>query len=90
MEHDVPGTPAPLRKLNLAEALVHSWLYGDDLKLRLYRETDSGPHGYVEIIIETRSRDEDDTEYEGTYKLIIFVAEARELVFNGKASCSVG
>lgn len=84
------GTPEPLRKLKLDDALAHSWLYGQELKLRLYRETAAGPHGFVEIIVETRSPGEDDTDYEGTYKLIIFVAEARELVFNGKASCSVG
>ncbi len=84
------GTPEPLRKVNLDGALVHSWLYGPDLKLRLYRETATGAHGYVEIIVETRSPGEDDTDYEGTYKLRIFVAESGELVFNGKASCSVG
>ena len=84
------GTPEPLRKLKLDDALVHSWLFGPDLKLRLYRETDSGPHAYVEIVIETRTEAEDDTGYEGTYTLIIYLAEGGESVFNGKASCSVG
>lgn len=84
------GTPPSLKKPKLDGALVHSWLYGPELKLRLYRETDMEPHGFIEIVIETRAPAEDDTDYEGTYKLIIFVAEGKESVFNGKASCSVG
>ena len=83
--------PAGLRTLKLDEgSLVHSWLYGSDLKLRLYRETETGPHGFIEIIVETHAPGEDDTDYEGTYRLVIFVAEGEEMVFNGKASCSVG
>ena len=84
------GTPEALRKLKLDDALVHSWLFGPELKLRLYRETESGPHAYVEIVIETRTEADDDTGYEGTYTLIIYLAEGGESVFNGKASCSVG
>src|SRR5688572_7226829 len=38
------GTPPSLKKLKLDGALVHSWLYGPELKLRLYRETDMEPH----------------------------------------------
>jgi hypothetical protein len=77
--------------------LVHHWFSGGDLKLRLYRERDSeAPHGYVELIVETKRSPDDETVFEGTYKLEVFDmskakdGEGLKLAAEGKASCSVG
>ncbi len=84
------GTPPSLKALKLDGALVHGWLFGGELKLRFYFETNEEPQASVEIVIETRSPDEDGTDYVGAYKLIILVANGEQKVFNGKVSCSVG
>lgn len=87
----VAGTPPTLTTLSLDDALVHSWLYGTELKLRLYRETAGDTtHGFVEIVVETKAPDADATEYSGTYKLVVFSAGGQETTRSGKASCSVG
>lgn len=75
--------------------LVHHWFAGSDLRLHLYRER-SGPHGYVELILETTQSGDDETVFEGTYKLILYDmtdardGEGKRLEAEGKASCSVG
>ena len=96
-EVKVPGTPEALRKLSLDDALIHSWFHGPQLKLLLYRETEGDvAHGYVEIIIETNSPSNDDSDYSGTYKLIVYtledkaVPEGKDMIFEGEATCSVG
>jgi hypothetical protein len=92
------GAPQTLRKIDLSEALVHSWLYGPDLKLRLYRETDGNvPHGFVEIIMETAAQGEaGEPEFEGSYKLILYQipegegGDGMQSEYRGQATCSVG
>jgi hypothetical protein len=79
------------------EALVHHWLAGGDLKLHLYRERAAdAPHGYIELILETKQSQSDETVFEGTYKLEVYDmtdakdGEGRKIEAEGKAACSVG
>lgn len=80
-----------------APQLAHHWFSGPDLKLHIYKERPAdAAHGYVELIVETRQSQDDETEFSGTYKLTAFeagtssTAEGRTLKAEGKVSCSVG
>jgi hypothetical protein len=79
------------------ERLVHHWFAGDNLNLHLYREREGeAAHGYVELIVETKVKPDDETVFEGTYKLQVYDTgtekdgEALTLKAEGKVSCSVG
>lgn len=80
-----------------SKQLAHHWFRGPDLKLHIYKERTAGaPHGYVELIVETRQSEEDETAFDGTYKLTVYevgppsAAEGRTLKAEGNVSCSVG
>lgn len=80
-----------------AEALVHHWLADGDLKLHLYRERQGdAAHGYVELIVEAKQSPDDETVFQGAYKLEVYDmtgakdGEGRKLEASGKAACSVG
>ncbi|HEX2840006.1 hypothetical protein [Hyphomicrobium sp.] len=80
-----------------AEQLSHHWFAGPDLKLHIYKERIAdAPHGYVELIVETRQSKDDETSYSGAYKLTVFdvgkssTTEGRTLKAEGNVSCSVG
>lgn len=99
LEIAVKGAPDDLRKIVFENAhLTQSWLHGRDLRLRLYRErADNAPHGYVELIIETRRAGKDEeAPYAGSYELIVHslpsanATEGKTLKARGKAKCSVG
>jgi hypothetical protein len=81
-------------KLDLNDALVHSWMAGPDLNLHFYKEREaSKPHGFVELIIKT-SKSEDDLTSAGTYTLSVYDmpaegGDARTLEATGKIACSV-
>jgi hypothetical protein len=90
------GTPDDLQTLDLGlDHLTQRWLYAKQLKLRLYREQPgAAPHGYVELIVETKQAGRDETDYRGTY--ILFVhhlregeAEGKTVTLRGRAACSV-
>lgn len=91
-------TPKDLAELKFdSDALVHHWLAGGDLKLHLYRERAAdAPHGYVELILETKQSPDDETVFEGTYRLVIYDmtdakdGEGRMHEAQGTAACSVG
>ncbi len=79
------------------DALVHHWFADGDLKLHLYSERKGDtPHGYVELVVETKQSPDDETAYDGTYELQIDDTtdvkdgEGRKLEAEGKAACSVG
>lgn len=79
------------------EHLVHHWFYGKALKLHIYRERPGeGHHGYVELIVETKQSPKDETDYSGSYELIVYYlapgteADWKTLKAKGKVSCSVG
>lgn len=90
--------PKDLAELKFDDgALVHHWLAGGDLKLHLYREREGdAPHGYIELILEAKQSPDDETVFEGTYKLGVYDmtdakdGEGRKLEAQGKAACSVG
>jgi hypothetical protein len=92
------ATPDDLRNLDLErENLTQTWINGRDLKLRMYRErTGSAPHGYVELVVETRQSARDELEYAGTYVLTVHHltteqdSEGRTFTVRGKARCSAG
>lgn len=91
------GTPATLRTSPLERGHVTQyWLSGKELKLVVYRETDAGSHGSIEITIKTRRASKDETIYAGSYQLRVETmegvtgSEAHRLEARGKVSCSVG
>jgi hypothetical protein len=93
------GAPDDLRTLDLdLPHLTQRWFYAKELKLRLYRERPgSAPHGYVELVVETRQagRGKDEIDYRGTYMLTVHhlqpgEAEGKTLKLRGRAACSVG
>lgn len=90
--------PADFANVELESAhLVHHWFHGKALKLHIYRErTGESPHGYVELVVETKQSSKDETSYSGTYELIVYFlaprteADWKTLKAKGKVSCSVG
>ncbi len=93
----LPGTPESLKAVKIErETLTQYWLDGPLLKLRLYAETASEPHGSVEIVIEARRPARDGTAYPGTYRIDAITAGSganpiqRVSRSKGKAACSVG
>lgn len=89
--------PDDLRKTEFdLSHLTQRWLYGSEVKLRLYRERgENEPHGYVEIIVETKRVPREESSYRGTYVLVIYDVptaqgvEAKTVTLRGRASCSV-
>jgi hypothetical protein len=91
------GVPEDFRKLALSlEHLTQRWLYGREVKLRLYREREGEPHGSVELVVETRRTPKDETEYRGRYELTVFTLASpqdstpKTLKARGRAACSLG
>jgi len=76
------------------EHVPQYWLDADGLKLRLYRETESGPHAYVEAAI-IAGFDAETEELNGEYSIVIYdvgeddAAEARTVELSGPVSCFV-
>jgi hypothetical protein len=86
-------TPTDLATPDFKDALVHSWMAGDDLRLHYYREREGNvPHGYVELVIKTVLTAEE-VETTGTYELEVFSTdnggEGRSLKATGPITCSV-
>ena len=76
------------------EHVAQYWLDGKNLRLLLYRErVGNKPHGYVELIIETKGDGEGG--YNGAYRLTVFdmtgdkTGEGKTLAFKGKVGCFV-
>jgi hypothetical protein len=92
------GAPVDLASLEFDGAhLTHHWFSGDDLKLHIYREREGNePHGYVELVVETKQNPDNETDFRGTYKLTVYdtpagpTGEGETLTATGSASCSVG
>jgi len=89
----LPGVAEDLRKVDLSDHLTQKWYYGRDIKMRLYRERESEQHGYVELIIETRQKTEDDVDYKGSYVLTVFdvppgAPGGKTITRRGRAECS--
>ena len=92
-------TPDDFRSVDLErEHLTQTWINGRDLKLRMYREREgnAAPHGYIELLLETRQSSRDELEYTGSYVLTVFHlksgqdSEGKTLSARGKAKCSAG
>ena len=92
------AAPEDLRKLDLAqEHLTQRWLSAKDLRLLVYRErSGSGPHGSVELILQTIRRGGEEAPYRGSYVLNIYFlsadgsSEGRTITLRGPAECVVG
>ncbi len=75
------------------EHVAQYWLDGDTLKLRLYREREGAPHGYVEAIVETMM--DDDGNDQGEYIVAVYDmtdaidGEVEPVQFTGAVACSV-
>lgn len=90
------AAPEDFRSLDLErENLTQAWIYGRDMKLRIYRErTGNTPHGYVELVLETRQSKRDEPEYAGTFLLTVFhmaseqSGEGKTFTSRGKVTCS--
>lgn len=62
-----PAVSDTLRKTTFGrEHVPQYWIDDEGLKLMLYRETETGPHGYVQLKIIT-GHDEDDLTWDGEY-----------------------
>lgn len=73
-----------------ASNLAHDWLYDGELRLLLHAETEGDlPFASADIIVKT-TMGEDETAYDGDYKLILNRADADRIERTGKVSCSVG
>jgi hypothetical protein len=98
LQSKLKDIPDDLRKVEFENShLTQSWLYGRDLRLRLYRErSGEGQHGYVELIIQTRRTGKDDeAPHVGTYEIEVYFiptagSEGRTLKARGRAKCLVG
>lgn len=90
------SAPKDLAKLELDQtALVHHWFHDGELRLHLYHERADGPHGEMELVLQTRKNAKDETLFEGRYVLRVSElpegkSEAVEQVFKGRVRCSVG
>jgi hypothetical protein len=90
--------PPDLAEFELgSDNLPHHWFRDDILKLHIYRERDgTGKEGNAELFIETRRVSKGDTDFSGTYELIVFRflgehdPEGKTIKAKGKVSCSVG
>jgi hypothetical protein len=93
--------PAEIRSLELStEHLTQHWLYGGDLKLRVYQERPaSGLMGHVELIVqaklvERRRSPRHEWHYRGDYvldahpMLIEGASEVTDLIASGTAECT--
>ena len=76
--------------------ITQYWLGGQNLKLRLYRETAVEPHETLDIVIDVRSKgDPDAVDYKGSYSASassmagVAAGEAKTVTFKGRASCQV-
>ncbi|MEJ6782228.1 hypothetical protein [Aminobacter sp. Piv2-1] len=84
-----------LRKMSFDKAhLAQYWLDGEELRLIVYREREADkPHGYVEVMVKTKSGDEGD--YIGQYSVTVFDmadatgGEGKTFNFSGRATCLV-
>ena len=82
----IRGVPEDLRKLSLDNALVHSWLDGDEAKLQFYFERAEGDFASVDFVVETRVIEEG--AYAGEYLLTVFASpHAEPLSAQGTVSC---
>ena len=80
------GVPEDLRKLSLDNALVHSWLDGDEAKLQFYFERAEGDFASVDFVVETKVIEEG--AYAGEYLLTAFASPHSEpLSAQGRVDC---
>lgn len=87
----LPGVPEKLRKLDLSQNLIHSWIYIGDLRLRLKAENDEDDtFKSLDLVIQTTG-EPDGGDWEGSYILDVFDSASPEAPINttGKAVCSV-
>ena len=87
-----PAVPDNLRKLNLTDGLLYSWLYTGDLRMRLSKEySTEKTRTSAELVIQTTGND-DGGDWAGTYILNIEDTDkpVATVSFTGKAVCSIG
>ncbi|WP_275789174.1 hypothetical protein [Pararhizobium gei] len=92
-----PFASERLRRIAIDKSrLPHHWLYGKELKLRIYAETEEGPFSSLDLAIETVSEGDEETGYSGTYRMVLYRAEPlpgsteQQIEKTGRASCSAG
>lgn len=74
--------------------LAQYWLDGEELRMIVYREREPDkPHGYVEVIIKTKSGE--DGDYIGQYSVTVFDmagatgGDGKTFNYSGRATCLV-
>ena len=97
LEIRAASAPSDFRTLAFdKEHLTQRWLDGQSLKMRIYREREGEPHGYVDLVIEARPRKgAEDLEFSGRYALSIFElpkgkSKGRTTTLKGRVTCSLG
>ena len=72
------------------------WMYGQELKVRLYRDSEGEAQGSLEIVIETAREGDDETAFAGTYTASVrrvdpkTGAEEESVSARGPIACSAG
>jgi hypothetical protein len=87
------AVPEAFRNIELKpDDLTQRCLYGNDLRLRIYRDRGgNGPSAELDLVIETRRAKKESLEYSGTYVLTVaHVVEGEEklVILRGRATCS--
>lgn len=78
------------------EDVKQFWMYGRELKLRLYRDSEGEAHGSLEVVIETAQDADDETSFSGTYSASVrrvdskSGAEEETVSSRGPIACSAG
>jgi len=92
----IPALSSGFGPFVLERALVTQfWFNGEELKLRLYRETKGEPQETLDLLFETRQEKRDRTAYSGLYqgKVSSFGAAtgpaAKETAFKGRVDCQI-
>ena len=83
-----------LRKVEVTdEHLAQYWLDGKELKMVVYREREAGDHGYVQLTMITRAKEEG--TYAGRFDVSYFESkdiaapEGKTIEVSGKVNCFV-
>jgi hypothetical protein len=73
----IGGIPIDFRNLQFDEAAVSQrWLDDKDFKLRLYRERETGPAGYLVLVVITKAVEEG--QYRGQYELTVYTMQSAD------------
>lgn len=100
-EVDIKADLGPLTKALTGKPIALAdvkqfWMYGPELKVRLYRDAEGDAQGSLEIVIQTAREGDDETAFAGTYTASVrrvdpkTGAEEESVSGRGPIACSAG